>query len=134
MCPCLQRLLGYEKISEDLSKSDLGSEVDSDADSEQNSETESEQRASEKITFPNMWTNTCYSHALGIPGKTRSELDAAILGAKRAARRKVEQELGIPPEQVPVDKFEFFTRIHYKAPSDGKWGEHESMSFFLDVC
>ena len=93
-----------------------------------------QQRASEKITFPNMWTNTCYSHALGIPGKTGSELDAAILGANRAARRKQEQELGIPPEQVPVDKFEFFTRIHYKALSDGKWGEHEGMSFFLDVC
>lgn len=86
-----------------------------------------QQRASEKITFPDMWTNTCCSHPLGIPGETGSELDAAILGVKRAAQRKLEQELGIPPEQVPLEKFEFFTRIQYKAPSDGKWGEHESM-------
>ncbi|KAL4806776.1 NUDIX hydrolase domain-like protein [Aspergillus unguis] len=84
-----------------------------------------QQRASEKITFPDMWTNTCCSHPLGIPGETGSELDAAILGVKRAAQRKLNHELGIKPEQVPIEKFEFFTRIHYKAPSDGKWGEHE---------
>ncbi|OQE27630.1 hypothetical protein PENSTE_c004G02203 [Penicillium steckii] len=84
-----------------------------------------QQRASEKITFPDMWTNTCCSHPLGIPGETGAELDAAILGVKRAAQRKLDHELGIKAEQVPLDKFEFFTRIHYKAPSDGKWGEHE---------
>lgn len=88
-----------------------------------------QQRATEKITFPDMWTNTCCSHPLGIPGETGAELDAAILGVKRAAQRKLYHELGIKPEQVPLDKFEFLTRIHYKAPSDGKWGEHESMSF-----
>jgi isopentenyl-diphosphate delta-isomerase len=37
----------------------------------------------------------------------------------------LDQELGIKAEQVPIDKFEFLTRIHYLAPSDGKWGEHE---------
>ncbi|KAL4797954.1 NUDIX hydrolase domain-like protein [Aspergillus venezuelensis] len=84
-----------------------------------------QQRATEKITFPDLWTNTCCSHPLGIPGETGSQLDAAILGVKRAAQRKLNHELGIRPEQVPIDKFEFFTRIHYKAPSDGKWGEHE---------
>jgi isopentenyl-diphosphate delta-isomerase len=40
--------------------------------------------------------------------------------------RKLDQELGIRAEQVPLDKFKFLTRIHYLAPSDGKWGEHES--------
>ncbi|EPS33021.1 Isopentenyl-diphosphate Delta-isomerase [Penicillium oxalicum] len=84
-----------------------------------------QQRASEKITFPDMWTNTCCSHPLGIPGETGAELDAAVMGVKRAAQRKLDQELGIKAEQVPLEKFEFFTRIHYKAPSDGKWGEHE---------
>lgn len=87
-----------------------------------------QQRATEKITFPDMWTNTCCSHPLGIPGETGAELDAAVLGVKRAAQRKLGHELGIKPEQVPLDKFEFFTRIHYRAPSDGKWGEHEGMS------
>jgi isopentenyl-diphosphate delta-isomerase len=85
-----------------------------------------QQRASEKITFPDMWTNTCCSHPLGIAGETGAELQAAIMGVKRAAQRKLDQELGIKAEQVPLDKFEFLTRIHYLAPSDGKWGEHES--------
>jgi len=85
-----------------------------------------QQRASEKITFPNMWTNTCCSHPLAISGETGSTLETAILGAKRAAQRKLHHELGILPEQVPLDKFKFLTRIHYKAASDGKWGEHES--------
>lgn len=84
-----------------------------------------QQRASEKITFPDLWTNTCCSHPLGIPTETGSTLEAAVAGAKRAAQRKLDQELGIRPEQVPVEKFDFLTRIHYKAPSDGKWGEHE---------
>lgn len=85
-----------------------------------------QQRASEKITFPDMWTNTCCSHPLAVSGETGSNLPDAIEGAKRAAQRKLEHELGIKKEQVPIEKFRFLTRIHYKAPSDGKWGEHES--------
>lgn len=85
-----------------------------------------QQRASEKITFPDMWTNTCCSHPLGIPGETGAELEAAVQGVRRAAQRKLNHELGIKAKQVPLDRFEFLTRIHYKAPSDGKWGEHES--------
>lgn len=85
-----------------------------------------QQRADEKITFPNLWTNTCCSHPLGIPGETGVTLEESIEGVKRAAQRKLEHELGIKKEQVPLDKFRFLTRIHYKAPSDGKWGEHES--------
>lgn len=85
-----------------------------------------QQRASEKITFPDMWTNTCCSHPLGIPGETGAELEAAVQGVRRAAQRKLNHELGIKAKQVPLNGFEFLTRIHYKAPSDGKWGEHES--------
>ncbi|CAO3687850.1 unnamed protein product [Umbelopsis vinacea] len=81
-----------------------------------------QQRATEKITFPDMWTNTCCSHPLN----TASELvEEEQLGARTAAQRKLEHELGIKPEQVPLDDFEFLTRIHYLAPSDGLWGEHE---------
>lgn len=87
-----------------------------------------QQRATEKITFPDMWTNTCCSHPLGVPGETGSTLETAIMGVKRAAQRKLDQELGIKAHQVPLDQFHFLTRIHYVAPSDGKWGEHESMS------
>jgi isopentenyl-diphosphate delta-isomerase len=89
-----------------------------------------QQRAEEKITFADMWTNTCCSHPLNIPGETGSTLPESIEGAKRAAQRKLDHELGIKPEQVPIEKFHFLTRIHYKAPSDGKWGEHESKSPF----
>jgi isopentenyl-diphosphate delta-isomerase type 1 len=85
-----------------------------------------QQRASEKITFPDMWTNTCCSHPLGIPGETGVGLDASVQGVRRAAVRKLDHELGIPSAQVPIDDFKFLTRIHYKSPSDGKWGEHES--------
>jgi isopentenyl-diphosphate delta-isomerase len=81
-----------------------------------------QQRASEKITFPNLWTNTCCSHPLN----TREELvGEKQLGVRTAAQRKLEHELGIKPEQVPLENFEFLTRIHYLAPSDGLWGEHE---------
>lgn len=37
--------------------------------------------------------------------------------------------LGLPGPlwavQVPLEALECIGRIHYKAPSDGKWGEHE---------
>ncbi|KAF2671588.1 isopentenyl-diphosphate delta-isomerase [Microthyrium microscopicum] len=84
-----------------------------------------QQRATEKITFPDMWTNTCCSHPLGIPGETGVTLEESIMGVKRAAVRKLDHELGIPPAQVSIEEFKFLTRIHYISPSDGKWGEHE---------
>ncbi|KAJ9602707.1 isopentenyl-diphosphate delta-isomerase idi1 [Cladophialophora chaetospira] len=85
-----------------------------------------QQRASEKITFPDMWTNTCCSHPLAHPAETgNGDLLSNVEGAKRAAQRKLNHELGIPASQVPVSNFSYLTRIHYLAPSDGKWGEHE---------
>lgn len=92
-----------------------------------------QKRATEKITFPDMWTNTCCSHPLGVPTETGDTLEAAVQGAKRAAIRKLDHELGIKAEQIPIEKFQFLTRIHYKAPSDGKWGEHESESIPVQV-
>lgn len=83
-----------------------------------------QQRADAKITFPGLWTNTCCSHPLDIPGEVGDDFAGAILGVKRAAQRKLQQELGIKPEQVPIQDFEFLTRVHYLA-GDGKWGEHE---------
>lgn len=83
-----------------------------------------QQRASEKITFPDMWTNTCCSHPLDDFEEEKVEREQ--LGVRIAASRKLEHELGIPREQTPVDKFQYLTRIHYLAPSDGMWGEHES--------
>ncbi|OOO13999.1 NUDIX hydrolase [Aspergillus oryzae] len=53
-----------------------------------------------------------------------TNFESAILGAKRATRRKLEQELGIKPEQVPLEDFHYLTGVHYKAPSDGKWVDY----------
>ncbi|GMI88726.1 isopentenyl pyrophosphate:dimethylallyl pyrophosphate isomerase 2 [Hibiscus trionum] len=81
-----------------------------------------QQRSATKVTFPLVWTNTCCSHPL----YRDSELIAENhLGVRNAAQRKLLDELGIPAEDVPVDQFTPLGRMLYKAPSDGKWGEHE---------
>ena len=36
-------------------------------------------------------------------------------GVKHAAIRKLEHELGIPPQQLPLNGFKFLTRLHYWA-------------------
>src|SRR5689334_20180133 len=95
-----------------------------------------QQRATEKITFPDMWTNTCCSHPLD--DFAEEKIEENQLGVKNAATRKLEHELGIPKVQTPVDAFQYLTRIHYLAPSDGMWGEHEgafsSSSCFFRFC
>jgi len=84
-----------------------------------------QQRAEHKVTFPFVWTNTCCSHPLYTP----EELDETNhIGVRRAAQRKLLNELGIKPESMPLDAFTPITRIHYKAPcgdKENKWGEHE---------
>lgn len=45
--------------------------------------------------------------------------------------RKLDHELGIKKDQVPLDSLEYLTRIHYLAPSDGLWGEHEIDYIFI---
>ena len=95
-----------------------------------------QQRASTKITFPTVWTNTCCSHPLH--GYNPGEVDdpsavdsGAVMGAKRAAIRKLGHELGIPSKQLPIDQFKFLTRLHYCAADEhtygpqAEWGEHE---------
>ncbi|OCF60569.1 isopentenyl-diphosphate Delta-isomerase [Kwoniella mangroviensis CBS 10435] len=81
-----------------------------------------QKRADEKITFPSMWTNTCCSHPLSIKAELVEENQS---GVKSAAIRKLPQELGIPSSQLKFDDFIYLTKIHYLAPSDGLWGEHE---------
>jgi len=82
-----------------------------------------QQRASEKITFPNMWTNTCCSHPLD--DFEQEKVTENQHGVRVAASRKLEHELGIPQTQTPIDQFQYLTKIHYLAPSNGVWGEHE---------
>ena len=98
-----------------------------------------QQRASSKITFPNVWTNTCCSHPLH--GMELDEKDlpenvakGEVMGVKRAAVRKLQHELGICPEEVPLEKFVFLTRLHYWAADTVTHGEDSPwVSFFQDV-
>ena len=80
------------------------------------------QRASSKVTFPNYYTNACCSHPLFTPLE-KEEKDG--LGVRRAAQRKLFQELGIEPNTITLEDIKYITRILYKSPSSGLWGEHE---------
>ncbi|CAN6351004.1 unnamed protein product [Urochloa humidicola] len=81
-----------------------------------------QQRSGTKVTFPLVWTNTCCSHPL----YRESELiEENCVGVRNAAQRKLFDELGIVADELPVDQFIPLGRMLYKAPSDGKWGEHE---------
>ena len=106
-----------------------------------------QQRASDKITFPGVWTNTCCSHPLY--GYFPSEVDDAAEivagrcpGIKAAAVRKLQHELGIAPSTVPAAGMRFITRLRYSAancppgaasgpeavlegPWEDTWGESE---------
>lgn len=95
-----------------------------------------QQRASEKITFPNVWSNTCCSHPLY--GFERNEVDDAesirkgiVTGIKHATQRKLYNELGIIEDDIPIENMKYLTRVHYIAKDEdtyGKnavWGEHE---------
>jgi len=70
---------------------------------------------------PTYWANTCCSHPLFDLDGEREGASGVII----AARRKLEQELGITPDQVPPESFTFLTRVHYQSPCCAKWGEHE---------
>ncbi|XP_003786947.1 isopentenyl-diphosphate delta-isomerase 2 [Otolemur garnettii] len=84
--------------------------------------------------FLGYFTDSCSSHPLYEPAELE-EKDA--VGVRRAARRRLLAELGIPPEQISVEDVVFMTIYHHKAKSDRVWGEHEICYLLLvrkDVC
>lgn len=80
-----------------------------------------QQRSSEKITFPAVWANSCCSHPLDIDGENGD----AVEGVKEAARRKLDQELGIPRAITEEWEFNHIGRFEYKCRWDEEWIEHE---------
>ena len=88
----------------------------------ENNELLLQKRADSKVTFPGVWANSCCSHPL------YSELEREIknnLGVKRAAVRKLDQELGIKSEQIPIDNFHSITKMMYSSRMDENWIERE---------
>ncbi|KAL6925541.1 isopentenyl-diphosphate delta-isomerase idi1 [Hanseniaspora valbyensis] len=102
-----------------------------------------QQRSSDKITFPDLWTNTCCSHPLCVDDEMglfahnsdslgKISLEDKVEGTTIAAIRKLEHELGIPMKDTEEKgKFFFLNRIHYMAPSNAPWGEHEVDYIFI---
>lgn len=58
-----------------------------------------QKRASEKITFPDMWTNTCCSHPLYIKSEIVEEGQA---GEYRSVEKFVSARLGSSGEEISV--------------------------------
>ena len=88
-----------------------------------------QKRASEKITFPSIWANSCCSHPL----YSDNEEDG-IMGAKKAAKRKLSQELGIDTSLIRLNDIQYITKMHYRSRADEKWIEHEIDYIFVIKC
>ncbi|XP_075982887.1 uncharacterized protein LOC142981090 [Anticarsia gemmatalis] len=76
-----------------------------------------QKRASQKVTYPDCFTNSCCSHPLLINSQPEDVITAAI--------RRLNTELGIPSEQLKREDFTLIGRILYMDTGDGVWGEHE---------
>ena len=81
-----------------------------------------QKRADDKVTFPGVWANSCCSHPLN--STEESELKDS-LGVKRAAIRKLHQELGIDPSELKLEDFHFVTKMMYSARMNEDWIERE---------
>ncbi|MEC8152081.1 MAG: isopentenyl-diphosphate delta-isomerase [Candidatus Thermoplasmatota archaeon] len=89
-----------------------------------------QQRSADKVTFPNVWANACCSHPLHSEEEMETE---NAMGVKRAAVRKLEQELGIDPSTVSTDDMVFMTKMRYAARMNHEWIERE-VDHILVMC
>lgn len=79
-----------------------------------------QKRSSEKITFPGVWANSCCSHPLDIESENCGEK-----GVENAAKRKLEQELGITTSVTGSWDFHHIGRMEYSCRWDDEWIERE---------
>ena len=80
-----------------------------------------QRRSLDKITFPGIWANSCCSHPLDIDGENGD----AVAGVISAAKRKLDQELGIPPSVTSEWDFTHIGCFEYSCRWDENWIEHE---------
>lgn len=81
-----------------------------------------QKRSSDKVTFPGVWANACCSHPLHAPEELEEK---NAMGVKRAAVRKLQQELGIDPSAVSTEAMTFMTKMRYAARMNSTWIERE---------
>jgi len=79
-----------------------------------------QKRSSEKITFPGVWANSCCSHPLDVESENEGSN-----GVENAARRKLEQELGIPLDITEKWSFHHIGRMEYSCRWNEDWIERE---------
>ena len=79
-----------------------------------------QKRASEKITFPGVWANSCCSHPLDLESEKNGQE-----GAIAAAKRKLWQELGIPQNETKQWTFHHVGRMEYSCRWNEDWIERE---------
>jgi geranylgeranyl diphosphate synthase type I len=89
-----------------------------------------QQRSADKVTFPNVWANACCSHPLHSPEELE---ETNAMGVKRAAVRKLEQELGIDPSTIDVADMTFMSKMRYAARMNQTWVERE-LDHILVMC
>ncbi len=73
-----------------------------------------QKRAASKLTFPQLWSNSCCSHPLYMNGKEESIREAVL--------RRAQEELGI---KLDVERIVLSGRVLYSADSGNGYGEHE---------
>ena len=78
-----------------------------------------QKRSSEKITFPNVWANSCCSHPLDID----SERDNGR--GRKCRQKKAQSRAGIPEEVSSVWDFRHIGKMEYSARWDSEWVEGE---------
>ena len=86
------------------------------------------ERSDFKLTFSSMVTNSCCGHPL----YNEDEMEEHnMLGTKRAAIRRMVEELGVNKDLIQIDDFYFIRKILYKAKWNEKYGEHELAHVFV---